>query len=185
LTPITAPTVETGSRTGAGSFVCLDCGFAVAVRLRDKMPECPGCGGSRFRRASLFEQPEESNTDTAEAPHLRPAPGAPDWLGPLHERLTELGAFLAFKDGGEVTLVPIPTGWMRIGRSRSADLRLDHPTVSRRHAIVVRAAEGRIRALDDRSLNGLYVNGDRVEWSPLSDGDELRIGRYSLYLVTR
>jgi pSer/pThr/pTyr-binding forkhead associated (FHA) protein len=37
--------------------------------------------------------------------------------------------------------------------------------------------------LDDRSLNGLYVNGERVDWAPLNDGDELEIGRYRLYVI--
>ena len=60
---------------------------------------------------------------------------------------------------------------------------LDDPTVSRRHALVVLTDEGDLRALDDRSLNGLFVNGERVEWAPLSDGDELEIGCYRIYLV--
>ncbi len=42
---------------------------------------------------------------------------------------------------------------------------------------------GELRALDDRSLNGLFVNGERVDWAPLADGDELEIGRYRLYLL--
>ena len=42
---------------------------------------------------------------------------------------------------------------------------------------------GELRALDDRSLNGLFVNGERVEWAPLRDGDELEIGRYRLHLL--
>ena len=37
--------------------------------------------------------------------------------------------------------------------------------------------------LDDRSLNGIQVNGRRVEWSPLTDGDELAIGRHTLYFL--
>ena len=37
--------------------------------------------------------------------------------------------------------------------------------------------------LDDRSLNGVYVNGDRVEWSPLTDGDEITIGRHALFFL--
>jgi pSer/pThr/pTyr-binding forkhead associated (FHA) protein len=48
---------------------------------------------------------------------------------------------------------------------------------------VVLTTEGQLRALDDRSLNGLFVNGERVEWAPLSDGDELEIGRYRLYVL--
>jgi pSer/pThr/pTyr-binding forkhead associated (FHA) protein len=37
--------------------------------------------------------------------------------------------------------------------------------------------------LDDRSLNGVYVNGARVEWSPLTDGDEVTVGRHALYFM--
>ena len=55
-------------------------------------------------------------------------------------------------------------------------------TVSRRHALVVDQAEG-VRVLDDRSLNGIYVNGTRVEWSPLADGDEITVGRHTIYFI--
>ena len=68
--------------------------------------------------------------------------------------------------------------WTRIGRSLAADIRFDDATVSRRHALVVSQAEG-VRVLDDRSLNGVYVNGERVEWAPLTDGDEITIGRHA------
>ena len=37
--------------------------------------------------------------------------------------------------------------------------------------------------LDDRSLNGVYVNGRRVEWSPLSDGDEIVVGRHTIHFM--
>ena len=37
--------------------------------------------------------------------------------------------------------------------------------------------------LDDRSLNGVYVNGERVEWSALTDGDEITIGRHAIYFL--
>ena len=37
--------------------------------------------------------------------------------------------------------------------------------------------------LDDRSLNGVFVNGEEVEWGKLEDGDELRIGRYQLFAL--
>ena len=78
--------------------------------------------------------------------------------------------------------IRLESGWTRIGRSAAADVLLDNPTVSRRHALVV-VTEAGVRALDDRSLNGLFVNGERVEWAPLTDGDELEIGRYRIYLL--
>ena len=43
--------------------------------------------------------------------------------------------------------------------------------------------EGDLRVLDDRSMNGIRVNGEPVDWSPLADGDELQIGRYSLSVI--
>ena len=45
-----------------------------------------------------------------------------------------------------------------------------------RHALVVRQADG-VRVLDDRSLNGVFVNGERIEWRAPHDGDELLVGR--------
>ena len=54
--------------------------------------------------------------------------------------------------------------------------------MSRRHALIVRQADG-VRVLDDRSLNGVFVNGERVEWRVLSDGDEIVVGRYRLHFL--
>jgi pSer/pThr/pTyr-binding forkhead associated (FHA) protein len=62
-------------------------------------------------------------------------------------------------------------------------VRFDDPTVSRRHALVVRQADG-VRVLDDRSLNGVFVNGERVEWRALRDGDEIVVGRYRLVFAS-
>ena len=73
---------------------------------------------------------------------------------------------------------------MRIGRSLSADLRFEDPTVSRRHAVLVTEDEG-VRVLDDRSLNGVFVNGERIVSQLLTDGDEIVIGRYRLRFADR
>jgi pSer/pThr/pTyr-binding forkhead associated (FHA) protein len=75
--------------------------------------------------------------------------------------------------------VALSREWTRIGRSLAADVRFDDPTVSRRHALIVRQPDG-VRVLDDRSLNGVFVNGARVEGKALSDGDEILVGRYRL-----
>jgi pSer/pThr/pTyr-binding forkhead associated (FHA) protein len=40
-----------------------------------------------------------------------------------------------------------------------------------------------VRVLDDRSLNGVFVNGERVEWRVLGDGDEIVVGRYRLHFL--
>ena len=72
----------------------------------------------------------------------------------------------------EVRLVGAVT---RIGRGVSADVLLDHPTVSRRHALVVRREETLV-LLDDRSMNGTWLNGERISEAVLSDGDRIQLG---------
>ena len=74
-------------------------------------------------------------------------------------------------------------GWTRIGRSRRSDLCLDDPSVSRRHALIVAEPGRELRVLDDRSLNGVFINGRAIDWSPLRDGDRLTIGRFDLYAI--
>ena len=92
------------------------------------------------------------------------------------------GKYLAYEDSGRRIVVPVAREWTRIGRSLAADVRFDDSTVSRRHALIVSQADG-VRVLDDRSLNGVYVNGRRVEWSPLADGDEIVVGRHTIHFM--
>ena len=119
---------------------------------------------------------------TIERP-IAPAASVPEWLAGTRAKLADGGRYLVFEDSGTVRVVSLAVGWSRIGRSTTSDIRLDDPTVSRRHALVVRSPDGEVRVLDDRSLNGVDVNGERVEWSALADGDELTVGRYRIYLV--
>jgi pSer/pThr/pTyr-binding forkhead associated (FHA) protein len=93
------------------------------------------------------------------------------------------GEYLCFEDGGRVVVVGLDHEWTRIGRGLAADVRFDDPTVSRRHALIIRGVDG-VRIIDDGSLNGVFVNGQPVEWSPLAHGDEIRIGRRRLYYAT-
>lgn len=64
---------------------------------------------------------------------------------------------------------------IHIGRGLAADLHLDESSVSRRHSILIPRSSG-VRILDDRSLNGTYVNGRRVEQADLCDGDVIMLG---------
>jgi hypothetical protein len=173
---------QTGERiteVRPGSLYCVGCGYAISVAAIEALPRCPNCSGSRFKRASIFSQP------TMDSEAVEPAETAPQWLKRIRERLRGSGHYLAYEnDDNELCTERLDAGWTRIGRSGSADVRLDDATVSRRHALIVLTEEGELRALDDRSLNGLFVNGERVEWSPLADGDELEIGRYRLYVLS-
>jgi hypothetical protein len=167
--------VATGEVVGAGSFICVECGFAVTLAALDTVPPCPACDNSKFRRASLFEQP------TLSEPAVEEKEADLGWLNEVRGDLA--GCFLAFEDEDGVSVLPLPNGWSRIGRSITADIRLDDPTVSRRHAQIVRTENDELRVIDDRSLNGVFVNGEQVEWSHLQDGDELAIGRYCLHVI--
>src|SRR6478752_5697762 len=109
-------------------------------------------------------------------------PHAPAWLEESRAGLAGPGRYLAFEQDGRVVVCPVSREWTRIGRSLAADIRFDDATVSRRHALIANEETG-VRVLDDRSLNGIQVNGRRVEWSPLTDGDELVIGRHTLYFL--
>jgi pSer/pThr/pTyr-binding forkhead associated (FHA) protein len=84
------------------------------------------------------------------------------------------GRYLAIPDGDEVVVLPLGA-LTRIGRRTGADIVLDDSTVSRRHALVLERAGGPVIA-DDRSLNGVYVNGRRVREAALHHGDEVQIG---------
>jgi hypothetical protein len=165
---------------GVGSFICQGCSFPVSFEPAETIPRCPNCGGTDFRRSSMFEQPT-LKTITITQPSARPA----EWLGEVRESIDDPGKYLAMFADGRTTVIELSDGWSRIGRSRSADIRLDDPTVSRRHAVIVRTPEGELRVLDDRSMNGILVNGEQVDWSPLGDGDELQIGRYTLSVIER
>ncbi len=84
---------------------------------------------------------------------------------------------------GEIETFELEEGWTRIGRSASADIRFDDPSVSRRHALIVWEPGEELRVLDDRSLNGIWLNGALLDWGTICDGDELLIGRYRLFLL--
>ena len=163
---------------GVGSFICQGCSFPVSFEPAQSLTECPNCGGTDFRRSSMFEQPTLKNIAVA-----RPAAKPSEWLEEVRESITEPGKYLAMFADGRTSVIELSDGWSRIGRSRTADIRLDDPTVSRRHAVIVQTPEGELRVLDDRSMNGICVNDEPVDWSPVGDGDELQIGRYTLIVI--
>src|SRR2546423_8171727 len=166
-----------GNVAGTGTFRCTDCDYAVSLDAVDELPTCPGCGGTSFVRASLFTTTPTNVVD------LTPESDDLAWVDEVRDGLTEPGQYLAYRtDDQDVVAYALHREWTRIGRSLAAAIRFDDPTVSRRHALIVRQPDG-LRVLDDRSLNGVFVNGERVEWSALANGDEVVIGRHRLYFV--
>jgi pSer/pThr/pTyr-binding forkhead associated (FHA) protein len=105
----------------------------------------------------------------------------------IAKRLADDG--IAFDPGSHYLALVAPAGelvwelregWTRIGRSAVADIRLDDPSVSRRHALIVIEPDKAPRILDDRSLGGVSVNDEAVEWAPLRDADLIQLGAFSL-----
>jgi hypothetical protein len=70
----------------------------------------------------------------------------------------------------------------RVGRHPDSDIFLDDITVSRRHAEFIRQA-GEYRVRDVGSLNGTYLNRERIDDAPLFSGDEVQIGKFKLVFL--
>ena len=94
------------------------------------------------------------------------------------------GRYLAIEDGADVVLLALDRDLTHIGRSPSSDVVLDDASVSRRHALITRRGE-RTVILDDRSRNGVHVNGVRVSEADLHDGDLIACGHIALRFVER
>ena len=69
------------------------------------------------------------------------------------------------------------------GRHPDSDIFLDDVTVSRRHAEFRRADDGTISVRDVGSLNGTYVNRERIDAAELAGGDEVQVGKFRLVFL--
>jgi hypothetical protein len=146
---------------------CPECGH----HNRESARFCARCG------ASLIELAEGEATISFTPPT---EPGADSGV---MEAVVE-GASLVIRLGGGRAGDQFPVGPTRttIGRAPQSDVFLDDVTVSREHAVLEQRADG-IHILDQGSLNGTYVNRERVEDARLADGDELQIGKYRLAFI--
>jgi hypothetical protein len=175
---------DVGTVPGSGTYFCASCGSQLSLRENDQLPECPRCGAAEYRRDSIFE-PMQEHGQTAELT-MSAAFSPPDWLAVARTLLPDSGRYVVCREEkDEIGIFRIEQGWTRIGRSAAADIRLDDPSVSRRHALIVSELPDALRVLDDRSLNGVFLNGELVEWGRLEDGDELAIGRFRLFALER
>ena len=183
--------VTSGTFVGAGSFRCASCGYTLTLEASESLPECPECGSTQFARAPLFSTeripagatgviPVQGDEGALAAPPMADHDAS---IAEARARIEQPGEYVSYEDSGEVRIVPLTREWTRIGRSLAADIRFDDPTVSRRHALIVRHPDG-VRLLDDRSLNGVFVNGARVDGKALRDGDEIVVGRYRLMFLS-
>lgn len=116
-----------------------------------------------------------------------PAPSEVDERGSLNE--SDAAAADALPAGNALLIVQrgpgsgsrylLDTDTVSAGRHPESDIFLDDITVSRRHVEFHREA-GTFRVNDVGSLNGTYVNRDRIDEALLQNGDEVRIGKFRL-----
>ena len=164
------------------------------------MPYCSQCGSQNSDNARFCSQ-----CGTPLAPPTEPSPeqGADDSTATMtfgvpgkteaDERTSLNAADAAAVDAlpaGSALLVVqrgpgagsrylLDTDLSTVGRHPESDIFLDDITVSRRHVEFRRDGE-RFRVHDVGSLNGTYLNGDRVDDAGLQNGDEVRIGKFRL-----
>ena len=157
-----------GHRNPQGAVFCSSCGSVL---------ERPGAGG-------------EPNTTATPAVSLLPgeASSEPFQLEPsdLLHGVALSGAVLVVtrgpNSGSRFVLSSEGAATVTIGRHPESDVFLDDITVSRRHA-EVRYQEGGFWAHDVGSLNGTYLNRQRIDNAPLSSGDEVQVGKFRLLFL--
>jgi pSer/pThr/pTyr-binding forkhead associated (FHA) protein len=150
---------------------------------------CPECGfvndeGSNYcRKCGAFigsGEPSEPTTATYRV-------GETGDIEPVElEEVVSQGAALVIRSGGGRVgeTFALDSDRLTIGRRPESDIFLDDVTVSRDHALLVRRS-GAYYLDDCGSLNGTYVNRERVDSHRLKDGDELQIGKYKLTYLER
>ncbi|HVE67760.1 MAG TPA: FHA domain-containing protein [Solirubrobacteraceae bacterium] len=145
---------------------CPECGFVNAEGAN----YCQKCG-------AYLAQPEGDEPTTATY-----KVGETGEIEPVEiEEVTAGGAALVIRAGGGRVgeTFPLTGERMGIGRRPESDIFLDDVTVSRDHALLV-LRNGAYNLDDCGSLNGTYVNRQRVDSHRLEEGDELQIGKYKL-----
>src|SRR5215471_8475316 len=153
------------------SVYCARCGRASPEGARF----CSHCGAPLMRAGG--ERPGESTSTISLG-------GADLADGDYEEPLAESAATEALPAGTALLLVKRgPNAGSRF--LLGSDIFLDDVTVSRRHAEFYRHGSGFV-VRDVGSLNGTYVNRERIEETSLNDGDEVQVGKFRLtFLVGR
>src|SRR2546426_11214800 len=139
-------------------------------------------------RNSLFRSPfaswrREKIMPNPSLPILRSDLRVMQSATPQHERAPGFKSLkLVLQPNGMAVELTRPN--MLLGRHSTADLRLPLPDVSRRHCRFL-YQDGVWQVLDLRSMNGVYVNGKRVQQASLQDQDMVAIGGFQFKVVFR
>ena len=145
---------------------------------------CARCGAALTTAASAPAGAADQ-TSTISMAGLEPAEEHSDDLADVGvESLPAGSALLVVKRGPNAgSRFLLDKEATTVGRHPESDIFLDDVTVSRRHAEFHRVGDG-FEVRDVGSLNGTYLNRERIEGSPLSGGDEVQIGKFRLVFFT-
>jgi pSer/pThr/pTyr-binding forkhead associated (FHA) protein len=139
---------------------------------------CSSCG-------SPLDSLDDRTITLAAVDPLQDAPGKEDdVVVPVGELPTEMGVLIVRAGAQAGARFPLMENLTRLGRHPDSEISLDDITVSRRHAEIERTPDGYVVS-DAGSLNGTYVNQERVERGVLRHGDELQIGKFRLVFFER
>lgn len=138
---------------------------------------CTNCGVvfSLFEATGVIPLPESNTSETSVISISE--------LGDLPEGGAALVVRKGPLEGVRFDLVAREGQIISVGRSPESSIFLDDVTVSRKHANISRTA-GTWQISDAGSLNGTYVNRDRVSSCDLKNSDELQIGKYRFTFIT-
>lgn len=126
---------------------------------------CSACG------AALPESPIDDSTGTFPIIGVDvPGPG-------------EVGQLIVTRGGTAGARFALIDELVTIGRHPESGIFLDDITVSRRHAEVRRQPDGDYIVADVGSLNGTYVDGERIDSADLREGSQLQVGKFRLVFV--
>lgn len=144
---------------------------------------CSACGTRLVADDSSESAVESTATITFGVP-ASPTDTSDRALGPVDaaavDALPPGHALLVVQRGpGAGNRFLLDTDLVKAGRHPDSEIFLDDVTVSRRHAEFARDGEA-FTVTDSGSLNGTYVNRDRIDSVSLTDGDEVQIGKYRL-----
>ena len=163
---------QCGHQNPDGSRFCSRCGAALTRA---------GTEGAVETTSTISLAALEGALDNEAANAPTPDPAVPD--GGALDALPAGSALLVVKRGpnaGSRFLLDADT--TTAGRHPESDIFLDDVTVSRRHAEFVREGGGFI-VRDVGSLNGTYLNRERIDAAGLAGGDEVQIGKYRLVFL--
>jgi pSer/pThr/pTyr-binding forkhead associated (FHA) protein len=148
---------------------CTNCGHRNAASARF----CSSCG-------SVLEGESGEETTITFAPVDATGEVLDDDVAVSIADLSESTAMVVVKRGPNAgSKFVLDADVTQAGRHPDSDIFLDDITVSRRHAEIVRSPQG-YTVRDAGSLNGTYLNRERIEQAPLANGDELQIGKFRL-----